>query len=215
MRVAPARLWSTCRAGRISSSAFSQARCYSESSASSDGQMRMLIVGSPGSGKGTQSAKLLSRYDFRVISAGDVLRSHIQRKTEIGQRAATVIQQGNLMPDEIMMTLIGTEVAALSTSWLLDGFPRTLGQAQMLDKQLDEKQHKPLQLVVNLDVPEDVILERILQRWTHPASGRIYNLSFNPPKVAGKDDVTGEPLVQRDDDNVVSFLLIARPTPAC
>lgn len=179
-------------------------RQYSAVKSFADEQMRMLIVGSPGSGKGTQSAKLLSRYDFSVISAGDVLRAHIQRKTEIGNRAATVIQQGGLMPDEIMMSLIGSEVAALSTSWLLDGFPRTLGQAQMLDDQLDNKQQKPLKLVVNLDVPEDVILDRILQRWTHPASGRIYNLSFNPPKVAGKDDVTGEPLVQRDDDNAVS-----------
>ncbi|SPO46216.1 probable ADK2 - adenylate kinase, mitochondrial [Moesziomyces antarcticus] len=167
--------------------------------------MRMLIVGSPGSGKGTQSTRLLKHYDFSVLSAGDVLRSHIQRKTDIGQRADAVIKQGGLMPDQVMMDLIGAEVKTLgSADWLLDGFPRTLGQAQMLDEMLDA-QAKPLRLVVNLDVPEDVILDRILQRWTHLPSGRVYNLSYNPPKVEGKDDITGEPLSKREDDNVETF----------
>lgn len=129
----------------------------------SDSQMRMLIVGCPGSGKGTQSSRLLKQFSFTVISAGDVLRSHIQRGTEIGKRADKVIKAGGLMPDEIMMDLIGSEVEALGDSnWLLDGFPRTLGQAQLLDSML-QKKGKQLKLVVNLDVPEDVILDRILR----------------------------------------------------
>lgn len=167
--------------------------------------MRMLIVGSPGSGKGTQSTRLLKHYSFSVLSAGDVLRSHIQRQTDIGRRADAVIKQGGLMPDQVMMDLIGAEVKTLAASdWLLDGFPRTVGQAQMLDKMLEEE-GKGLRLVVNLDVPEDVILDRILQRWTHLPSGRVYNLSYNPPEVEGKDDVTGEPLSKREDDNVETF----------
>ena len=144
-------------------------RCFSSSSrVCSDEQMRMLIVGSPGSGKGTQSTRLLQHYAFSVLSAGDVLRSHIQRKTDIGQRADSVIKQGGLMPDTVMMDLIGAEVQDLAAKdWLLDGFPRTLGQAEMLDAML-ESQAKPLRLVVNLDVPEDVILDRILRTYLTP-----------------------------------------------
>ncbi|KAN0066229.1 Adenylate kinase 2 [Thecaphora frezii] len=171
----------------------------------SDSQLRMLLVGSPGSGKGTQSTRLLKKYNINVITAGDVLRSHIRRDTDIGKRADEVIRAGGLMPDEVMMELIGSEVEALGDAdWLLDGFPRTFGQAKMLDEMLEQR-GKQLKMVVNLDVPEEVILDRILQRWTHLPSGRIYNLSFNPPKVPGKDDVTGEVLVQREDDNAETF----------
>lgn len=177
----------------------------SSNAGTNDTQMRMLIVGSPGSGKGTQSTRLLKHYSFSVLSAGDVLRSHIQRGTEIGKRADSVIKQGGLMPDSVMMDLVGAEVKTLADSdWLLDGFPRTLGQAEGLDKMLEES-GKGLRLVVNLDVPEDVILDRILQRWTHLPSGRVYNLSYNPPKEEGKDDITGEPLSKREDDNIETF----------
>lgn len=128
----------------------------------------MLIVGSPGSGKGTQSSRLLQHYSFAVLSAGDLLRSHIQRNTEIGQRADKVIKAGGLMPDQVMMELVGAEVQTLADKdWLLDGFPRTLGQAQMLDAMLEEH-GKALRLVVNLDVPEDVILDRILRKCYAP-----------------------------------------------
>ncbi|KDN42744.1 ADK-domain-containing protein [Tilletiaria anomala UBC 951] len=164
-------------------------------------QMRMLIVGCPGSGKGTLSSRLLKKFDVQYLSAGDVLRSHISRNTEIGKQASVVIAKGSLMPDDIMMKLVGSEVDALAdTDWLLDGFPRTLGQAKMLDEVL-QRRYKPLNLVVNLDVPEGIILQRIMDRWTHIPSGRIYNLSYNPPQVPGKDDVTGEPLEKRPDDN--------------
>ena len=109
------------------------------------------------------------------------------------------------MPDEIMMKLIGTEVELMGDSdWLLDGFPRTLGQAKMLDQSLKHA-GRPLNMVVNLDVPESIILKRIMDRWTHLPSGRIYNLSYNPPKVEGKDDITGEPLSKRADDNPEVF----------
>ncbi|SPO27289.1 probable ADK2 - adenylate kinase, mitochondrial [Ustilago trichophora] len=190
---------------QTSSSSSTVIRHFSSSRHVASNQMRMLIVGSPGSGKGTQSTRLLKHYTFSVLSAGDVLRSHIQRKTDIGLKADAVIKQGGLMPDEVMMNLIGAEVEALGgKDWLLDGFPRTLGQAKMLDGML-EGQGKPLELVVNLDVPESVILDRILQRWTHLPSGRVYNLTYNPPLKAGLDDVTGEPLSKREDDNVETF----------
>ncbi|TKY86271.1 hypothetical protein EX895_005096 [Sporisorium graminicola] len=195
----------TCNRAVGSIRCFTASHHARQAASAADTQMRMLIVGSPGSGKGTQSTRLLKHYAFSVLSAGDVLRSHIQRGTSIGQRADAVIKQGGLMPDEVMMDLIGAEVKTLGESdWLLDGFPRTLGQAEMLDGMLEE-QGKPLKLVVNLDVPEDVILDRILQRWTHLPSGRVYNLSYNPPKVEGKDDITGEPLSKRQDDNVETF----------
>ncbi|GAC94433.1 potential cytoplasmic adenylate kinase [Pseudozyma hubeiensis SY62] len=185
----------------------SRSRSFTTSTtlSSASSQMRMLIVGSPGSGKGTQSTRLLSHFSFTILSAGDVLRSHISRGTEIGQRADSVIKSGSLMPDDIMMSLIGSSITSLSSSdWLLDGFPRTLGQAQMLDTMLSSSS-SDLELVVNLDVPEEIILDRILNRWTHLPSGRVYNLTYNPPKTPGKDDITGEPLSKRQDDNVETF----------
>ncbi|PWN31155.1 ADK-domain-containing protein [Jaminaea rosea] len=166
----------------------------------------MLLVGSPGSGKGTLSS-LLSRTfpTLTTISAGDLLRSHISRRTPLGIEAESVVSSGSLMPDETMMRMVGSAVRELGAgNWLLDGFPRTSGQARLLDAALEE-QGKALNLVVNLDVPESVILARILDRWVHPASGRVYNLSYNPPKRAGMDDETGEPLVQRSDDNEATF----------
>ncbi|SPO26938.1 probable ADK2 - adenylate kinase, mitochondrial [Ustilago trichophora] len=187
-------------------------RQFSSSRHVSSDQMRMLIVGSPGSGKGTQSTRLLKHYTFSVLSAGDVLRSHIQRKTDIGLKADAVIKQGGLMPDQVMMDLIGAEVETLDgKDWLLDGFPRTLGQAKMLDAMLED-QGKPLELVVNLDVPESVILDRILRKYPSQSAlispqkvGRVYNLSYNPPLKPGLDDITGEPLSKREDDNVETF----------
>ncbi|CAO1621737.1 unnamed protein product [Parajaminaea phylloscopi] len=196
----------------------------------------MLLVGSPGSGKGTLSALLSSAYSVATdagvanktadgqtggaassstaptpasrlltISAGDLIREHIQRRTDVGLQAAEVVRKGLLMPDEVMMEMVGKEVQSMGGQhWLLDGYPRTLGQARLLDTALAQT-HRPLNLVVHLNVPESVILARILDRWVHPASGRVYNLSYNPPKESGRDDVTGEPLVQRSDDNEETF----------
>ncbi|PWN20142.1 ADK-domain-containing protein [Microstroma glucosiphilum] len=169
-------------------------------------QVRMLLVGCPGSGKGTLSSLLHSTYpELSSISAGDLLRQHIERGTELGKKADGIIKRGDLMDDETMMQMVGKEVEEKGAeSWLLDGFPRTTGQARLLDEAL-QRQGRPLNLVVNLDVPEEVILKRILDRWVHPPSGRVYNSQYNPPKVAGKDDETGEPLVQRPDDNEKTF----------
>ncbi|CAO1633346.1 unnamed protein product [Sympodiomycopsis kandeliae] len=167
----------------------------------------MLLVGSPGSGKGTLSGYLHSDYpSLTNISAGDLLRNHIKHGTSIGQKANSVIKAGKLMPDEIMMSIVGSKVNELNhQDWLLDGFPRTLGQAKLLDEELYKNQKKLLNLVVNLIVPEEIILARILNRWVHPASGRVYNLAYNPPKSPGLDDVTGEALEQRSDDNESTF----------
>lgn len=169
-------------------------------------QIRMLLVGSPGSGKGTLSARLHEAYpSLSTVSAGDLLRRHIQEGTPLGKEAASVVSRGGLMPDERMMDMVRSEVDARGDAdFLLDGFPRTQEQARLLDAALAGSK-RPLNLIVNLAVPESVILKRILNRWVHPASGRVYNPSFNPPKVPGRDDVTGEKLVQRADDNEETF----------
>merc|ERR1719295_2301369 len=115
--------------------------------------------------------------------------------TELGLAAKSYIDQGNLVPDKVMVGLISSELKKLGEKpWLLDGFPRTQAQAEALQKET------PVNVVVNLCVPFETIIERVKDRWIHPGSGRVYNLVFNPPKVAGKDDETGEDLVQRDDD---------------
>ncbi|TIB18422.1 hypothetical protein E3P92_00635 [Wallemia ichthyophaga] len=165
-----------------------------------EGDDTLMIV--KGSGKGTMSQKLenLDTYKVNVLSAGDILRANVRKGTALGQKADSVIKQGGLLPDDVMCRLLTSELERVQHNhWILDGFPRTLGQGELLDGQLKED---TINLVVNLDVPDSVILERIQERWIHEASGRVYNLGYNPPRVAGKDDVTGESLRQRDDDNV-------------
>jgi nucleoside-triphosphate--adenylate kinase len=148
---------------------------------------------------------------LQYISGGDVLRHEVRQGTAIGKQADEVIRRGGLMPDEIMMKMISTKVQDLgsSSSWLLDGFPRTRGQAVMFDDALRNR-NQTLNIVLHIDVPDDVVMSRILDRWIHPASGRTYNLRFDPPKVEGKDDVTGEPLVKRSDDDAVGVIIIRR-----
>lgn len=143
-----------------------------------------------------------------TLSSGDLLRWHITNKTPLGSQISGFIKQGNYVPDSIVSELILQEVQTRyeGRHWLLDGFPRTVCQAKELDKVLAEK-GVALSMVVNLDVPERVILDRIENRWIHAPSGRVYNYAFNPPKVRGKDDVTGEDLVKRDDDNPVGLYL--------
>lgn len=179
--------------------------------------LRGLIIGSPGSGKGTLSSRLLAAApSIHYLSGGDLLRAHISQRTELGKQAEQVIRDGGLMPDETMMNMIRAELerqqsdeaAASSTSsakmsTLLDGFPRTRRQAEMLDESLrtGSDAGPPVNLVLHLDVPDDVVMSRILDRWIHEPSGRTYNDRFNPPKVKGHDDVTGEALVKRVDDS--------------
>uniref|UniRef100_A0A3B5Q4S5 GTP:AMP phosphotransferase AK3, mitochondrial n=1 Tax=Xiphophorus maculatus TaxID=8083 RepID=A0A3B5Q4S5_XIPMA len=157
--------------------------------------IRAVIMGPPGSGKGTMSARIIKSFGLQHMSSGDILRANIQDKTELGLLMKSCIDQGQLVPDDIISRLILNDLRKIDSSgWLLDGFPRTVSQAEALDHAF------ALDTVINLNVPFQTIKERLTSRWTHIPSGRVYNTDFNPPKVPGLDDVTGEPLVQRDDD---------------
>merc|ERR1712183_964604 len=159
------------------------------------GKTSTLIIGAPGSGKGTISNWIVRDFGLVHVSSGDLLRAHLRDGTPLGLEAKSYIAAGDLVPDKVMVGLVSSELKNLgSEPWLLDGFPRTKAQAEALQKQT------PVNVVINLDVPFDTIIERVKDRWLHPGSGRIYNLVFNPPKVAGKDDKTGEDLIQREDD---------------
>lgn len=180
-----------------------------ESSSSSSGghhkcSHSLLILGKPGGGKGTISGKILHDFpQFRHVSTGDELRQHVRNGTELGREAKKYMDEGCLVPDDLMIKMVmGDAVEAIKNgqSLLLDGFPRTMEQASALDKDLD------VDLVINLCIPNDTIIERISDRWIHPASGRVYNYSYKPPRTKGVDDMTGEPLVQRDDDRPETVL---------
>jgi len=158
----------------------------------------LLILGKPGGGKGTISGKILDDFPrFQHMSTGDLLRQHVRQGTELGLKAKSYMNEGQLVPDDLIIDLVmadATPYLEEGRSLLLDGFPRTISQAQALDQVVN------VDLVINLDVPTETIVDRIADRWIHPASGRVYSYSYKPPKVEGVDDVTGEPLVQRDDD---------------
>ncbi|KAI0035104.1 adenylate kinase-domain-containing protein [Vararia minispora EC-137] len=167
--------------------------------------LRMIVFGKPGAGKGTLSARLVKKYDVLSLSTGDLLRQHIAEKTEVGVLAEEIVASGGLLPDEVMLRVVSSKLDGLrNRHWILDGFPRTLGQGKLLDAHL-RTQNMPLSLVVNLDVPDQVILSRISDRWVHLPSGRVYNMSYNRPKVDGLDDETGEPLTKRPDDSPEVF----------
>lgn len=167
--------------------------------------LRMLMFGKPGAGKGTLSARLVNKYDILSLSTGDLLRQHIAERTEVGRQAEEIVAQGSLLPDDVMLKVVASKLESLNNRhWILDGFPRTLGQGKLLDAHL-QNQNAPLSLVVNLDVADNVILSRISDRWVHLPSGRVYNMSYNRPKVDGFDDETGEPLTRRPDDNPEIF----------
>ncbi|ESP01206.1 hypothetical protein LOTGIDRAFT_230595 [Lottia gigantea] len=157
--------------------------------------LKTIIIGPPGAGKGTISTRIVKDFGMKHLSSGDILRKHIMEGTATGLAAKHHIDKGELVPDRVMVDIFITELRHLHNhSWLLDGFPRTVKQAEALHRV------EPVDLVINLKVPFEVIMERISNRWTHISSGRIYHSEFNPPKVTGKDDVTGEDLIQRDDD---------------
>lgn len=157
-----------------------------------------LILGKPGGGKGTISGKILNDFnEFRHLSTGDVLRRHVREETQIGKEAQDHINSGSLVPDDLIIRLVmedAKDVINEGNSLLLDGFPRTLKQAQALEQSIH------VDLVINLDIPTETIVQRISDRWIHPASGRVYNYTYKPPKIFGKDDITGEDLMQREDD---------------
>ncbi|KAI9813109.1 MAG: hypothetical protein M1827_004329 [Pycnora praestabilis] len=207
---------------------------------------RIILVGAPGVGKGTQAERLMKRFpQLSAISSGDLLRDNVKNRTPLGINAESTMKAGRLVPDSMILRLItneltvrgwlktpnsqtpltinsstGTASATAETtpdpfitsrishqttpietsddpnaSFILDGFPRTAAQAAQLDQLI------PINLVVNLCTPTSVIVDRISSRWVHAPSGRVYNTTFNPPKVEGKDDITGEPLTKRSDDN--------------
>ncbi|XP_074389158.1 GTP:AMP phosphotransferase AK3, mitochondrial isoform X2 [Zonotrichia albicollis] len=140
--------------------------------------LRAIIMGPPGSGKGTISARIIKHFGVKHLSSGDLLRDNMQKKTEVGILAKSYIDQGQLIPDHIMTQLMLNEIKGLDQyNWLLDGFPRTVAQAEALDKECH------IDTVIDLDVPFETIKCRLTARWIHPASGRVYNLEFSPPKV--------------------------------
>ncbi|KAL5529641.1 hypothetical protein ACEPAG_5626 [Sanghuangporus baumii] len=164
------------------------------------GMLRMVMFGKPGAGKGTLAERLVKNFDIVSISTGDLLRQHIARKTEVGRQAEEIVARGDLLPDELMLQILKSKIEHLHDKhWILDGFPRTIGQGELLDEHLSTLR-TPLTLLVTLTVPEHILRARIACRFVHPASGRVYNAHFNPPRIPGRDDLTGEPLVQRPDD---------------
>ncbi len=159
--------------------------------------MRIILLGAPGAGKGTQAQFLTKKYNIPQISTGDMLRAAIKAGTNMGKMAKAAMDAGQLVTDEIIIGLVKDRIAEddCANGYLLDGFPRTLPQADALTNagiQIDA--------VIEIDVPDAEIVQRMSGRRVHLASGRTYHIKYNPPKVEGQDDITGEPLVQRDDD---------------
>ena len=165
-------------------------------------EKRMILVGPPGAGKGTIAPSLVDKYCICHISTGDMLREAVKNGTELGKVAKGVMESGGLVSDELVVDLIKENLSRpdCKRGYILDGFPRTLVQAQKLDEMLD-KAGSNLDRVLELKVPDDLLVERICGRRIHAASGRTYHIKFKPPKVEGLDDVTGEILMQRKDDN--------------
>ena len=159
--------------------------------------MRIILLGGPGAGKGTQAAFVSERYGIPQVSTGDMLRAAIRSGSELGGRAATLMDAGRLVSDEIIIGLVEERIAAgdCANGFLLDGFPRTIPQAAAM-----RARGVDIDAVVEIAVPDEKIVERMSGRRVHPGSGRTYHVRFNPPAVEGIDDVTGEPLVLRDDD---------------
>lgn len=157
-----------------------------------------LILGKPGGGKGTISGKILKDFpQFHHISSGDILRRERQKQSKLGLLAEKYMNEGKLVPDEIIIGLVTEESnphIVNGQSLLLDGFPRTVEQAKALEE------HVHVDFVINLAIPNETIVERLADRWIHEPSGRIYSYNYKPPKVSGRDDETGEPLIQRHDD---------------
>ncbi|MCG3189696.1 MAG: adenylate kinase [Burkholderiaceae bacterium] len=160
--------------------------------------MRLILLGPPGAGKGTQAATICRHYGIPQISTGDMLRAAVKAGTSLGLAAKKVMDAGELVSDDIIVSLVKERIAQpdCANGFLFDGFPRTIPQAEAM-KTAGVK----IEFVLEIDVPDEAIIERMSGRRTHPASGRTYHVKFNPPKVADRDDVTGEPLIQRPDDN--------------
>lgn len=159
--------------------------------------MRIILLGAPGAGKGTQAQFLTKKYNIPQISTGDMLRAAIKAGTQMGKMAKAAMDAGQLVTDEIIIGLVKDRIAQddCVNGYLLDGFPRTLPQADALTNA-----GIAIDAVIEIDVPDAEIVQRMSGRRAHLASGRTYHIKYNPPKVEGQDDITGEALVQRDDD---------------
>lgn len=159
--------------------------------------MRIILLGPPGAGKGTQAQSIMQRYSIPQISTGDMLRAAVKAGTELGLKAKAVMDAGGLVSDELIIGLVQERITKpdCENGFLFDGFPRTIPQADAL-----KSSKVPLDHVVEIQVDDEEIVSRMSGRWIHEASGRVYHAINNPPKRAGFDDVTGEPLMQRVDD---------------
>lgn len=160
--------------------------------------MRLILLGAPGAGKGTQAQFICEKFNIPQISTGDMLRAAVKAGTPLGIAAKKIMDEGGLVSDEIILGLVKERIAQddCKNGFLFDGFPRTIPQAESL-----KADGVTLDYVVEIDVNDDEIIKRMSGRRVHPGSGRTYHVIFNPPKVEGKDDETGEDLIQRDDDN--------------
>ncbi len=161
--------------------------------------MRLILLGAPGAGKGTQAAFICQKYGIPQVSTGDMLRAAIKAGTPLGMQAKQVMDAGGLVNDAIIIGLVKERIAMpdCANGFLFDGFPRTIPQADAM-----RAASVKLDVVLEIDVPDEAIVERMSGRLFHTPSGRSYHVKFNPPKTAGRDDMTGEPLIQRDDDKV-------------
>jgi len=159
--------------------------------------MRLILLGAPGAGKGTQAQFICEKFSIPQISTGDMLRAAVKAGTELGVAAKKIMDAGGLVSDDIIIGLVKDRLTQpdCSKGYLFDGFPRTIPQAQAM-----KDAGVPIDYVLEIDVPFGAIIDRMSGRRVHPVSGRTYHVTFNPPKVEGQDDVTGEVLIQRDDD---------------
>lgn len=159
--------------------------------------MRLILLGPPGAGKGTQAQYIAERYHIPQIATGSMLRAAVQANTPLGHIAEQTMKAGDLVSDDLIIALVKERIAHADClqGFLLDGFPRTLPQVQAM-----REANLSIDYVIVIDVDEALLVERITGRWVHPSSGRLYHVRYHPPLTPGKDDITGEPLVQREDD---------------
>ena len=161
--------------------------------------MRVVFLGPPGAGKGTQARRLETPFGLKQISTGDILRAHRAKGTVLGRQAEGYMQRGELVPDTLVIEMIDHELERIRGGFVMDGFPRTVAQAEALDRMLAGR-HTPLDAVILFRGDRSALIARLGGRWTNPRNGRTYNALTNPPKVAGIDDDDGGPLIQREDD---------------